>query len=160
VRKVEKNKKIFSPVDRGNIQLMIENVESVFQALRTDSYLFSGNGAYLEALYEQYLHDPNQMSREWQTYFNQLVGEKKDVSHADIRAYFLELANHPPRVASTEKSGDKALLREKVHHLIEAYRRYGHYQSNIDPLKIAPKREIIELNPENHALTVQDLLIL
>lgn len=134
---------------------MTEQVKSAFQTLRTDSYLFSGNGAYLEALYEQYLHDPNQLSREWQTYFNQVVDKQKDVSHADIRAYFSELAKHPIPLAA-HGSAEDALL-SKVHNLIDAYRRYGHYQSNLDPLRLAPKREMVDLSPESHALTPADL---
>lgn len=134
---------------------MTEQVKSAFQTLRTDSYLFSGNGAYLEALYEQYLHDPNQLSREWQTYFNQVVDKQKDVSHADIRAYFSELAKHPAAL-TVHGSAEDALL-SKIHNLIDAYRRYGHYQSNLDPLRLAPKREMVDLNPENHALMPSDL---
>lgn len=134
---------------------MTDPVKSAFQTLRTDSYLFSGNGAYLEALYEQYLHDPNQLSREWQTYFNQVADKQKDVSHADIQAYFSELAKHSVPLVK-HGSAEDALL-SKVHNLIDAYRRYGHYQSNLDPLKLAPKREIVDLNPENHALTPEDL---
>ncbi len=134
---------------------MSEHVKSVLEALRTNSYLFSGNGSYLEALYEQYLHDPNQLSREWQTYFNQLVDKQRDVSHADIRAYFAELAKNPTPLA-IQDSPEAARL-AKVHNLIDAYRRYGHYQSNLDPLGMAPKREMIDLTLENHGLSAQDL---
>ena len=66
---------------------MTEQLKSA-QALQKNSYLFSGNGTYLETLYEQYLRDPNQLSAEWQTYFNQLSDKEKDVSHTDIRYYF------------------------------------------------------------------------
>lgn len=134
---------------------MTEQVKSTFQTLRTDSYLFSANGAYLEALYEQYLHDPNQLSREWQTYFNQVVDKQKDVSHADIRAYFLQLAKQHG-AQSLQGSTEDTLL-SKVRSLVDAYRRYGHYQSNLDPLGLAPKREMLDLNPENHGLTLSDL---
>ena len=73
---------------------MTEQLKSA-QALQKNSYLFSGNGTYLETLYEQYLHDPSQLSTEWQTYFSQLGDKENDVSHADIRAYFTELAQRP-----------------------------------------------------------------
>jgi 2-oxoglutarate dehydrogenase E1 component len=134
---------------------MSEHVKSTLEAMRTDSYLFSGNGSYLETLYEQYLHDPNQLSQEWQTYFNQVVDKQRDVSHADIRAYFTELAKHPSPLAAKGSAEDARL--SKVYNLIDAYRRYGHYQSNLDPLGIAPKREMIDLTLENHGLTDQDL---
>ncbi|MDQ8039329.1 MAG: 2-oxoglutarate dehydrogenase E1 component [Rickettsiella sp.] len=133
---------------------MTENVKSTLETLQTDSYLFSGNGSYLEALYDQYLHDPSQLSREWQTYFSQITDKQHDVSHADIRAYFAELAKKPSLVT---RSNSEAVLLGKVHDLIDAYRRYGHYQANLDPLRIAVKREMVDLSPENHGLMQQDL---
>ncbi|MES2141928.1 MAG: 2-oxoglutarate dehydrogenase E1 component [Pseudomonadota bacterium] len=134
---------------------MTENVKSTLQALQTDSYLFSGNGSYLETLYEQYLHDPNQLSREWKNYFSQITDKQNEISHADIRAYFAELAKKP--VSLTTCNSSEEVLLGKVHDLIDAYRRYGHYQANLDPLGLAPKREIIDLSLENHDLTQQDL---
>ena len=119
------------------------------------SYLFSGNGAYLEALYEQYLHDPSQLSAEWQTYFSQLGDKEKDVSHADIRAYFAELAQRPAAATATAGSGITDLY-YRLLGLIAAYRRYGHYQAHLDPLALAAKREIVDLSLENHGINTQD----
>lgn len=133
---------------------MSESVKSLLQRLRADSYLFSGNSAYLESLYEQYLHNPNQLSVEWQTYFQKVVDQQHDVSQADICAYFAELAQHPSLVV--RGSPEDALL-AKVHNLIDAYRRYGHYQANLDPLGIAPKRDVADLSMENHGLLDTDL---
>ena len=84
---------------------MTAHLKLPLQTLEKNSYLFSGNGAYLEALYEQYLHDPSQLSAEWQTYFGQLGDKEKDVSHADIRAYFAELAQRPAAATATAGSG-------------------------------------------------------
>lgn len=133
---------------------MSEHVKSALQAWQQNSYLFSGNGAYLEMLYEQYLHDPKQLDVKWQTYFKQLADKKNDVSHADIRAYFAELAQRPVALPISHTSED---LSAKGLDLINAYRRYGHFQANIDPLGLAAKREIIDLNPENHGISAQDL---
>lgn len=135
---------------------MSEPVESALQTLRSNSYL--GNGSYLEALYEQYLHDPNQLSREWQRYFSQTADKQSDLSHADIRAYFSELAKHPVPLTTRVGSESEALLLSKLQNLIDAYRRYGHYQANLDPLGMAPKREIADLQLENHGIRHQDLI--
>lgn len=132
---------------------MTEQLKSA-QALQKNSYLFSGNGTYLEMLYEQYLHDPSQLSAEWQTYFSQHSDKEKDVSHADIRAYFAELAQRPIGSQKTEETGD---LYYKLLGLIEAYRRYGHYQAHLDPLALAAKREIVDLSLETHDISPQDL---
>jgi 2-oxoglutarate dehydrogenase E1 component len=132
---------------------MTEQLKSA-QALQQNSYLFSGNGTYLETLYEQYLHDPSQLSAEWQTYFSQLSDKENDVSHADIRTYFTELAQRPVGSRKTNENSD---LHYKLLGLIDAYRRYGHYQAHLDPLALAAKREIVDLSLENHDINAQDL---
>ncbi|EDP46540.1 2-oxoglutarate dehydrogenase E1 component [Rickettsiella grylli] len=132
---------------------MTEQCKSA-QALQKNSYLFSANGAYLETLFEQYLHDPSQLSTEWQTYFSQLVDNEKDVSHADIRSYFAELSRRPAEKGTTSFSKD---LPYKLQRLIDAYRRYGHYQAHLDPLALAPKREIVDLNLEHYDISEQAL---
>src|ERR1044072_6583919 len=123
---------------------MTEQLKSA-HALQKNSYLFSGNGAYLEALYEQYLHDPSQLSAEWQTYFNQLSDKENHVSHAHIRASFAKLAQRPV-VNKTISTSD---LQYKLLVVIQAYRRYGHYQAHLDPLALAAKREVADLSLEN-----------
>ncbi len=134
---------------------MTEHLKLALQALTKNSYLFSGNGAYLEALYEQYLHDPSQLTAEWQTYFSQLADKDNDVSHADIRAYFSALAQRPAS-SSTTVTATTTNLYYQLLALIEAYRRYGHYQAHLDPLALAPKREIVDLNLEYHGINEQD----
>ncbi len=132
---------------------MTEQLKSA-QALQQNSYLFSGNGSYIETLYEQYLHDPSQLSAEWQTYFNQLSDKENDVSHADIRTYFTELAQRPVGKRTTHEASN---LQYKLLGLIDAYRRYGHYQAHLDPLALAAKREIVDLSLENYDISAQDL---
>ncbi len=132
---------------------MTEQLKSA-HALQQNSYLFSGNGTYLETLYEQYLHDPSQLSAEWQTYFSQQSDKENDVSHADIRSYFTELAQRP---TGSQKTEEGSSLHYKLLSLIDAYRRYGHYQAHLDPLALAAKREIVDLSLENHDISAQDL---
>jgi 2-oxoglutarate dehydrogenase E1 component len=143
----------YEPLTGQNSTIMTEQLKSA-QALQKNSYLFSGNGTYLETLYEQYLHDPSQLSAEWQNYFNQQSDKENDVSHADIRSYFAELAQRPLGNQKTDETRD---LYYKLLGLIDAYRRYGHYQARLDPLALAAKREIVDLNVENHDISPQDL---
>ncbi len=65
------------------------------QDLWKDSYLNGGNDAYLEELYETYLKNPETLTPDWQNYFKELAQSTTDVSHADIRNYFLQLARLP-----------------------------------------------------------------
>ncbi|MBU2325120.1 MAG: hypothetical protein KJ884_19385, partial [Gammaproteobacteria bacterium] len=43
--------------------------ESVMQRMWNSAHLSGGNAAYVEELYELYLHDPNAVPEEWRTYF-------------------------------------------------------------------------------------------
>ncbi len=105
------------------------------QELRKDSYLSGENDAYLEEIYETYLKNPDAVAPEWRKYFDQMADGSSDVPHSEIRQYFQELVQNSARFGS----GDGADLQhvhqqEKVIDLINAYRRLGHLQANIDPL--------------------------
>ncbi len=127
-----------------------------------DSSQFSGgNAAYLEVLYEQYLHDANSVPPEWQQHFKELPpingNANKDVSHSVIRDYFRELGTKPRLSVS---AGGKAVVNDKqfsVWELINAYRGRGHKVANIDPLNIREKEEAPELELASHGLTEADL---
>lgn len=99
-----------------------------------DSYLSAQNDAYLEELYETYLHSPNDLSPEWKKYFDSLSAGSTDVSHSAIKDYFRDLVKQP----RTSVGGDiqHERLQEKVIELISAYRNLGHLQANIDPLQL------------------------
>ena len=106
-----------------------------------DSHTSGGHLSYLEDLYESYLQDPNSISEEWKTYFNDLPfqnGSKKDSSHLDVIKYF---QSTPRRSATKAKasSQNKNPLEAKVQTLIKAYRDYGHTAADLDPLGIAEK---------------------
>jgi len=107
----------------------------------SDSHTSGGHLSYLEDLYESYLQDPNSISEEWKTYFNDLPfqnGSKKDSSHLDVIKHF---QNTPRRSATKVKasSKNKNPLDAKVQTLIKAYRDYGHTAADLDPLGIAEK---------------------
>ena len=66
----------------------------------SDSHTSGGHLSYLEDLYESYLQDPNSISEEWKSYFNDLPfqnGSKKDSSHLNVIKHF---KNTPRRSAS------------------------------------------------------------
>ena len=51
--------------------------ESVMQRMWDSAHLSGGNAAYVEELYELYLHDPNAVPEEWRTYFQKLPADIK-----------------------------------------------------------------------------------
>ena len=46
--------------------------ESTMELLWSTSHIQGGNAAYVEELYDTYLHDPNAVPEEWRNYFDQL----------------------------------------------------------------------------------------
>ncbi len=108
------------------------------QELWKDSYLASGNEGYLEDLYETYLSDPQQLAPEWRTFFDQMVSSMSrntpDVPHAAIKEQFLALARQSAHLQASQMVSSVDERQERVTELINAYRRLGHLQANIDPL--------------------------
>ncbi len=84
-----------------------------------NSYAQMGNLEYIEQLYRQYKSDPNSVSADWKRFF-----EGVD---------FAQDGN----LGLSEKELD-------VYHLITAYRNYGHFEADLDPLtnSIAPSDQL------------------
>ena len=131
--------------------------------MQRPSCLFSANAPFLEALYEDYLADPNAVSEEWRAYFDKLwEGEnedQRDVNHSAVRAQMLDIAAAPataPVRVARGSDGD-AQKQVAVLQLINAYRFRGHRQANLDPLNQYERPEVAELDPDFHGLANADL---
>lgn len=131
------------------------------KALQATSYLSGGNAAYIEEMYETYLKDPESVPQEWQDFFQSLPKVANmattDISHGDIKEYFLQLARQP-RGFQVPVSADILKERKQFHveQLIEAYRRYGHLAAKIDPLG-TQRPEVPELQLSKYNLSESDL---
>lgn len=123
-----------------------------------DSYLSGGNDTYLESLYETYLNNPQDVIPDWQNYFAQLAKSGEDISHDRIREYFLNLPKQrtPAPVVQNHDVFHQA-KQEKVVNLINAYRSFGHLQSNIDPLGLYNGISNPTLDLFYYGFTEQDL---
>jgi 2-oxoglutarate dehydrogenase E1 component len=118
------------------------------------SSAFEGeNAAYLESLYEQYISDPSALSPEWQAYFaKHFSGVEHAPSHSAVRAYFLNL----PKQSAAIISDSGLLEQEKIAALIQAYRKFGHLQANIDPLGLMTQAPVEALTPGFYGLSETD----
>jgi len=127
--------------------------DSIYKNFEKNAYLGGGNSDYVDDLYEQYLHDPLSVDASWQTYFKS-IAPTGDLSHEQIRQQFAELAKHPFQVvgSSSEVSGKQ----EAVDQLIQAYRRYGHFEAKINPIYPAQHDEP-RLRLEHYGLSEADL---
>ena len=119
------------------------------------SHLSGGSMAYIDALYEDYLADPNSVPEDWQATFSalpQVNGQAIDVSHRDIRNYFLQNADKKsaPVVTTDAKQS-------QVADLINAYRTLGHHAAQLDPLEMAERTPAPGLELSFHHLYDSDL---
>lgn len=129
------------------------------------SHFSGGNAAYIEELYEIYLHEPNQVPEEWRQFFDSLPRTNgsiaPDSSHATIIQHFELLGRRQARPTPAPGSGGIHLEHErkqvKVVQLISSYRFRGHQKANLDPLGIMQREEVPDLNLHFHGLNDADL---
>ena len=125
------------------------------------SYLFGGNAAFIEELYEAYLENPEAVAPQWRRYFDQIQQPGvRDIAHQPVREAFVRLAYERPGGNGHAPTGVVAAVERKqvsVLQLINAYRFLGLRQANVDPLKRFPKPEIPELEPSYYGLSEADM---
>src|SRR5690606_3882874 len=114
--------------------------DSIMEQLWSTSHLSGGNAAYVEDLYDTYLHDPNSVPEAWREYFDQLPRVEgvvtQDVPHSVIREQFVQLAKTHSVTASPSVAATVSLEHErkqvKVLQLISSYRFRGHQHAKLD----------------------------
>ncbi|MFB9068668.1 2-oxoglutarate dehydrogenase E1 component [Pseudofulvimonas gallinarii] len=129
------------------------------QAFQASTELGTGNAAYVDALYEQYLADPASVSEAWRKRFDALKGrEAGDVPHGPIQAQIAELARSGQRRAVAAQPGDGFSHKQAaVLKLVTAYRSRGHVAADLDPLGLWEKPAVPDLSPAFHGLGDGDL---
>ncbi|QLC72227.1 2-oxoglutarate dehydrogenase E1 component [Pseudomonas sp. LPB0260] len=137
--------------------------ESVMQRMWDSAHLSGGNAAYVEELYELYLHDPNAVPEEWRTYFQKLPSDGSaatDVSHSTIRDHFVLLAKNQRRaqpVSAGSVSSEHEKKQVEVLRMIQAYRMRGHQAAKLDPLGLWQRPVPADLAITHYGLTDADL---
>jgi len=147
------------------------------------SFLHGTNSAFIEQMYEKYLHNPLSVPTDWQTFFSgisdQSTNEMKDASwseYKDIKSNNGDLVsaidgNWPNEVKSFEnelKSSNAINIHEgtsknatldsiRAIMMIRAYRIRGHLKANLDPLGLIEKNEHTELQPETYGFKAEDM---
>ena len=103
------------------------------------SPLFGLNAATIEAIYEQFLNNPDDVSESWRQYFRTLGDRQGDRPHSPIRRQLAEKARFPKgngrdaasRAAAPSGASEKQAA---VSRLIQVYSLRGHQIADIDPL--------------------------
>ena len=124
---------------------------------QSESPLFGSSATFVEALYEQYLVDPNQVDDRWRRYFDDLQGPgPKDVRHAPIIDRLVEAARRGQagRAEVGEDGGEKHY---RVLRMINAYRARGHLRADLDPLSLSRRPDVPDLDPSFYEFRAEDL---
>ena len=140
-------------------------MSSAFEQSLSRSYLNGTNAAFIEALYENYLQDPDAVEPHWRDYFRDLESmdpsRVRDVPHGPIRDAFEQMGRSSARGRSARiGEGMDAVAAQKqaaVLRLINAYRVRGHQHADTDPLKLREPPEVPDLDPAFHGLGEDDL---
>jgi 2-oxoglutarate dehydrogenase E1 component len=107
--------------------------------LYASSALYGNNATAVEALYEQFLRDPDLVSDGWRRYFRTLPADTAEIPHSPVRERLLarNRARRGNGKAATADTHGQVAATEKqaaVSRLIQVYSLRGHQIADIDPL--------------------------
>jgi 2-oxoglutarate dehydrogenase E1 component len=112
--------------------------------------LSGGNAHYVEALYEQFLSDPQSVDARWREFFQKLRdGAAGEQIHSTVLAGIAARATKPRLAAGGGSSltADSAAKQGAVSRLVQIYANRGHLIARLDPLGMQqrPRPRVLEL---------------
>ncbi len=139
--------------------------ESYMQRMLKSSHLAGQNAAYIEAMYEAFLDDPNAVPGNWRSYFEQLPTVEgvigPDTPRSSVVNHFERLGRNRlkarPEKVATSISSEHETKQMRVQDLVSAYRHRGHKKANIDPLGMMERPNMPVLDLAYHHLSPADL---
>lgn len=141
------------------------NAESFMERMLRSSHMAGTNSAYIEALYEAWLEDPESVPDQWHAQFEALPRVEgtpgRDISHSGVIEHFGRLGRNrlkarPERVSTLiESTHERKQMR--VVELVSAYRHRGHKKANLDPLGMMERPAMPVLDLAYHGLSAADL---
>jgi 2-oxoglutarate dehydrogenase E1 component len=124
---------------------------------------FGANIPFIEALYEDYLKDPGNVSEDWRRRFERLppvdgqTSQRADLAHHEIQASLAHLAHESGCRQAPRFNAAAAERQVKVLRLINAYRVRGHQSANLDPLALHETALLPELSLSHYGFSESDL---
>ena len=135
--------------------IIVSDNGNLLQRLVETSIFGGSNAAYLNHLYEDWLHDAQSVAPSWGIWFQNLHGTD-DVPHSDAIARII--AAQKRHTAPAPYADDiRARKQADVLRLLTAYRSHGHLAADLDPLAIAIKHPAPDLELSFHGLSDGDL---
>jgi len=145
---------------------MSDKNKASMQDLWENAMLDAGSAAWVEGLYESYLHNPNDVDSRWREFFGTLPrinGTLKDTIHSDVREQFRRITEKrsgtqlPPSQSASTAAFEHERKQVKVLQLINAYRFRGHQKADVDPLGRTHTNFVDDLSLASHELGDADL---
>ncbi|MGJ8671096.1 MAG: 2-oxoglutarate dehydrogenase E1 component [Oceanococcus sp.] len=121
------------------------------------------SSGYVEAVYEEFLKNPDAVDESWRNFFRGLAEQDPnsaaEVAHRPIRNSFVQMAKERARRARRGEAmnPEAAEKQAAVLRLINYYRVRGHQAANLDPLGLTEKPNVPDLEPAFHGLGEQDM---
>src|SRR6188472_1362591 len=128
--------------------------------------LSGGNAPYVEALYEQFLADPESVEPAWRDYFQHLQdglklrdGAAAEQIHSTVQAGIVKRASATRMAAGSPSalSTDAAAKQGAVSRLVQIYANRGHLIAKLDPLGLEKRERPRVLELGYFGLTDADL---
>ncbi len=127
------------------------------------SSLYGGNASFVEALYEQFLQEPDSVGEAWREKFKSLQNHSTynlDIPHSVVKERFEKMARVPTtRQFSLQDNFMEEIMEKQssVTRLINQYRVSGHQQADYDPLNLLHRSPVPDLDPAYYGLSELDL---
>jgi 2-oxoglutarate dehydrogenase E1 component len=153
------------------------------QVLSETSFLYGGNGAFIEDLYARWASDPNTVEASWRAFFTALHEQTDTVKQSTFKPAWTHNSAPAPRpdwlsamdgmwpaveaklaakiveqqpAASADTVRNATLDSLRCIMMIRAYRMRGHLAANLDPLGLAEKEDASELDPASYGFAESD----
>ncbi len=135
------------------------------KSLFDDSLLSGANAPFVEAVFEEYLHNPNAVTLAWREYFDNLT-RQQDINASLQSTSTVAAVSAEPRasgpeshaaltdVVATDTDDRKQVA---VLQLINMHRYLGLNLAHLDPLGLKQNQDVPELNPEHFGFTAVDM---
>jgi len=148
------------------------------QTLDQSTPFFSGNGAFVEELYERYLTNPQSVDASWRDYFATVTNgsatpAQRDASWAQVKTQIIGVKEEESRIENQESGKRKSSIPdsrfpipevERFAHdsiraimMVRAYRVRGHLMATLDPLGIEGRDHHPELDPASYGFSDADM---
>ena len=157
--------------DQSQTNRLARGSNELFEAT---SFLSGTNAAFVESLYAQYLENPDAVDESWRAYFLSLgqnglsptqLGrgpdwrrdKKPELANGDLVGALT--GQWPARKGEASAADLHKVAQDSIRaiQIVRAYRVIGHFEADLDPLKITPKQPHPQLDPNFYGFHAEDL---